>query len=185
MNRISVCMIVKNEEDILKRCLDSLKGIWDELIIVDTGSTDATKAVAAEYTDKIYDFKWTGNFSDARNFAFSKAGMEYIYSADADEVLDDGVLILLQVPLLLRDIRHRTHLVAGHGRVRRVLGRDQTGEQLDEQHQRIHDEDQAANAHGGESHQGLPARGAEGFGDDLREDEDQDGHQGAHEAQPL
>lgn len=89
MNRISVCMIVKNEEDILKRCLDSLQGIWDELIIVDTGSTDATKSVAAEYTDKIFDFQWTGNFSDARNFAFSKAEMEYIYSADADEVLDE------------------------------------------------------------------------------------------------
>lgn len=89
MNRISVCMIVKNEEDILRRCLDSLRGIWDELIIVDTGSTDATKIIAAEYTDLVYDFAWTGSFSDARNFAFSKAQMEYIYSADADEVLDE------------------------------------------------------------------------------------------------
>ena len=89
MNRISVCMIVKNEEDVLRRCLDSLRGIWDELVIVDTGSTDATKEIAAEYTDKIYDFVWTGSFSDARNFAFSKAQMEYIYSADADEVLDE------------------------------------------------------------------------------------------------
>ncbi len=89
MNKISVCMIVKNEEDILGRCLDSLKGIWDELVIVDTGSTDATKSIAGEYTDKIYDFEWTGSFSDARNFAFSKASMDYIYSADADEVLDE------------------------------------------------------------------------------------------------
>ncbi len=89
MNRISVCMIVKNEEDILRRCLDSLQGIWEELIIVDTGSADGTKAVAAEYTDSVYDFLWTGSFSDARNFAFSKAKMEYIYSADADEVLDE------------------------------------------------------------------------------------------------
>lgn len=89
MNRISVCMIVKNEEDIIRRCLDSLRGIWDELVIVDTGSTDTTKAIAAEYTDRIYDFVWTGSFSDARNFAFSKAQMEYIYSADADEVLDE------------------------------------------------------------------------------------------------
>lgn len=89
MVRISVCMIVKNEEDVLARCLDSLRGIWDELIIVDTGSTDATRRIAAGYTDQIYDFSWTGSFSDARNFAFSKAGMEYIYSADADEVLDE------------------------------------------------------------------------------------------------
>ena len=88
MIRISVCMIVKNEEDVLARCLDSLRGIWDELIIVDTGSTDRTKEIAKKYTDRIFDFKWTGSFADARNFAFSKAAMEYIYSADADEVLD-------------------------------------------------------------------------------------------------
>jgi len=89
MTTISVCMIVKNEEKVLERCLDSLKGLWEELIIVDTGSTDATKAIAKKYTDKVYDFVWTGNFSDARNFSFSKAKCDYIYSADADEVLDE------------------------------------------------------------------------------------------------
>ncbi|MBR4982319.1 MAG: glycosyltransferase family 2 protein [Lachnospiraceae bacterium] len=89
MATISVCMIVKNEEKVLARCLDSLKGLWEELIIVDTGSTDGTKEIAKKYTDKVYDFTWTGNFSDARNFSFSKAGCEYIYSADADEVLDE------------------------------------------------------------------------------------------------
>ena len=86
---VSVCMIVKNEEKVLARCLDSLKGLYEELIIVDTGSTDSTKEVAAGYTDKIYDFAWTGSFSDARNFSFSKATMEYIYSADADEILNE------------------------------------------------------------------------------------------------
>lgn len=89
MITISVCMIVKNEERILGRCLDSLKGLADEIIVVDTGSTDATKRIAAGYTDRIYDFAWTGDFSEARNFAFSKAKMEYIYSADADEELDE------------------------------------------------------------------------------------------------
>lgn len=89
MVTISLCMIVKNEERILTRCLDSLKGLTDEIIIVDTGSTDATKEIAAGYADQIYDFAWTGSFSDARNFAFSKAKMDYIYSADADEVLDE------------------------------------------------------------------------------------------------
>ena len=88
MISISVCMIVKNEERVLRRCLDSLKGIWDELIIVDTGSADSTKAIAAEYTDKIYDFKWVGDFSKARNFAMEKATCDYIYTADADEELD-------------------------------------------------------------------------------------------------
>ena len=89
MATISVCMIVKNEEKVLKRCLDSLKGLWEELIIVDTGSTDRSKEIAGEFTDKIYDFPWTDNFSDARNFSFSKATCDYIYAADADEVLDE------------------------------------------------------------------------------------------------
>ena len=85
---ISVCMIVKNEESRLEGCLDSLKAIADEIIVVDTGSQDATKDIAAKYTDRIYDFEWTGSFSDARNYAFSKASMDYIYSADADETID-------------------------------------------------------------------------------------------------
>lgn len=89
MITVSLCMIVKNEEKILARCLDSIADLMDEIIIVDTGSTDATKLIAAKYTDKIYDFTWIGDFSAARNFAFSKAEMEYIYSADADEVLDE------------------------------------------------------------------------------------------------
>lgn len=89
MRTISICMIVKNEEKVLRRCLDSLQGIAEEIIIVDTGSTDATKEIAAEYTDKVYDFTWIDDFAAARNFAFSKATMEYIYSADADEVLDE------------------------------------------------------------------------------------------------
>lgn len=89
MPTISLCMIVKNEEKVLRRCLDSIRDLMDEIIIVDTGSQDKTKAIAAEYTDKIYDFTWVHDFSAARNFAFSKAGSDYIYSADADEVLDE------------------------------------------------------------------------------------------------
>ena len=89
MITVSLCMIVKNEEDILARCLDSLKGLMDEIIIVDTGSTDRTKEIAANYTDKIYDFSWCDDFAAARNFSFSKATKEYIYAPDADEVLDE------------------------------------------------------------------------------------------------
>lgn len=89
MASISVCMIVKNEEGVLARCLDSLQGIYEELIIVDTGSTDRTKEIAHKYTDKVFDFTWTGSFCDARNFSFSKAVCEYIYAADADEVIDE------------------------------------------------------------------------------------------------
>lgn len=87
MITISLCMIVKNEEKILARCLDSVADLADEIIIADTGSTDGTKEVAKRYTKHVYDFKWTEDFSAARNFVFSRATKEYIYSADADEVL--------------------------------------------------------------------------------------------------
>ena len=90
MATISLCMIVKNESAVLARCLDSIADLMDEIIIVDTGSTDNTKEIAAQYTSRIYDFKWTSDFSAARNFSFSKATMEYIYTADADEILDDA-----------------------------------------------------------------------------------------------
>lgn len=90
MITISVCMIVKNEERLLRNCLNCLKPIADEIIIADTGSTDRTKEIAAEFTDKIYDFPWVDDFSAARNFVFSKASMDYIYTADADEELDNG-----------------------------------------------------------------------------------------------
>ena len=75
MATISLCMIVKNEEQVLARCLDSVADLMDEIIIVDTGSTDRTKEIAARYTDQIYDFAWIGDFSAARNFSFSKATM--------------------------------------------------------------------------------------------------------------
>lgn len=54
---ISLCMIIKNEEKILKRCLDSVKGLVDEFIIVDTGSSDKSKEIAKEYDAKVYDFE--------------------------------------------------------------------------------------------------------------------------------
>lgn len=89
MIKISLCMIVKNEAAILSRCLDSVGDLMDEIIIVDTGSTDDTKSVAAKYTDRIYDFTWNNDFSAARNFSFSLANMDYIYAPDADEILDE------------------------------------------------------------------------------------------------
>lgn len=88
MHTISVCMIVKNEEAILSRCLDCVTSFADEIIIVDTGSTDNTKEIAKKYTNQVFDFAWCDDFSAARNFSFSKASMEYIYVADADEIID-------------------------------------------------------------------------------------------------
>ena len=80
-------MIVKDEEDVLARCLESAADAADEIIIVDTGSADATKEIARRYTDKVYDFAWTDDFSAARNFSFSKAEMEYCMWLDADDVI--------------------------------------------------------------------------------------------------
>lgn len=89
MITISACLIVKNEEQVLARCLTCLEKIADEIIIVDTGSTDKTKQIASQYTDKIYDYSWKNDFAAARNFSFEKASKDYIYVADADEVIDE------------------------------------------------------------------------------------------------
>ncbi|MCI8332135.1 MAG: glycosyltransferase family 2 protein [Clostridiales bacterium] len=88
MPTMSLCMIVRNEEDVLGRCLACMKEIADEIIIVDTGSIDKTKEIAAAYTDKIYDFIWIDDFAAARNFSFSKAVMDYIMWLDADDYID-------------------------------------------------------------------------------------------------
>jgi glycosyltransferase involved in cell wall biosynthesis len=85
---LSLCMIVKNEEKVLKRCLDSVHGIVDEIIIVDTGSTDSTKEIALKYVDRVYEFEWTNSFADARNYAQKKAKGEWILVLDADEYVD-------------------------------------------------------------------------------------------------
>ncbi|MCO1603801.1 tetratricopeptide repeat-containing glycosyltransferase family 2 protein [Desulfosporosinus nitroreducens] len=84
---ISLCMIVRNEENTIARCLDSVKGIPDEIIIVDTGSTDNTKEIVRLYTEQMYDFEWIDDFAAARNFAFDQATMDYILWLDADDVL--------------------------------------------------------------------------------------------------
>ncbi|MBI5392323.1 glycosyltransferase [Candidatus Woesearchaeota archaeon] len=87
MSTISVCMIVKNEEQYLQQCLESIKSFADEIIIINTGSTDKTKEIAQQYTDKIYDFIWINDFSAARNFSLSKATKEWIFVIDADEFI--------------------------------------------------------------------------------------------------
>lgn len=84
---ISLAMIVKDEERTLERCLRSVQNIATEIIIVDTGSTDTTKAIANKFTDKIYDFTWVDDFAAARNYAFSLATQEYVMWLDADDVI--------------------------------------------------------------------------------------------------
>ena len=92
MITISLCMIVKNEEKFLARCLDSIKKAVDEIIVVDTGSADKTKSIALKYTDKVYDFEWVNDFSAARNMAYSKATMDYQMWLDADDVVPKSSL---------------------------------------------------------------------------------------------
>ncbi|MHA2854963.1 glycosyltransferase [Paenibacillus lautus] len=87
MIAISLCMIVKNEEHHLNRCLSRITDIVDEIVIVDTGSTDRTKEIARSFQAVVYDFEWIDNFAAARNFAFSKASQDYILWLDADDVL--------------------------------------------------------------------------------------------------
>jgi len=85
---ISLCMIVKNEEKILERCLNHIYKHVDEIIIVDTGSTDKTIEIAKQFTNKVYYFKWRDDFSAARNFSISKATKGWILVLDADEFID-------------------------------------------------------------------------------------------------
>ena len=92
----SLCMIVKNEEAVLERCLNSVKDLMDEIIIVDTGSCDRTKEIAGKFTDRIYEFAWRDDFAAARNFSFSRATGDYLMWLDADDVLPESSLRLLQ-----------------------------------------------------------------------------------------
>lgn len=87
MATISLCMIVKNEEEVISRCLESVADLVDEIIIVDTGSTDRTKELVAAFTDQIYDFPWIDDFAAARNYAFEQGTMDYCMWLDADDIL--------------------------------------------------------------------------------------------------
>lgn len=86
-NTVSLCMIVKNEQDCLARCLASSKELVDQIIIVDTGSTDGTKEIALQFGADIYDFKWINDFSAARNYSLDQASCPWILYLDADEEL--------------------------------------------------------------------------------------------------
>jgi len=89
---ISASMIVKNEEVMLGRCLDSLKG-FDEVVIVDTGSTDKTGEIARKYDNVKYfenEYVWNDNFAEARNFSQSKCKGDWIFVIDGDEWAEEG-----------------------------------------------------------------------------------------------
>lgn len=92
--RISAVLIVKNEAECIERCLKSLEG-FDEIIVVDTGSTDGTQGLCRRYTDKVFeDFPWCDNFAAARNHANLKATGDWLYSIDADHWSNTSATII-------------------------------------------------------------------------------------------
>jgi len=99
-NAISACLIVKDEEKHLENCLNSIKSLADEIIIVDTGSKDKTKEIAKKFTNNIFDFRWNNDFSEARNFALSKSTKDWILSIDADESFSKNDCIRIKELLL-------------------------------------------------------------------------------------
>ena len=84
---LGLCMIVKDEEEVLARCLESVKGVFDEIVVADTGSKDRSREIARAYGAKVYEFRWIDDFSAARNFSFSKASADYLMWLDADDIL--------------------------------------------------------------------------------------------------
>ena len=82
---VSACMIVKNEEELLGGCLDSIRDWVDEIIVVDTGSTDRTVEIAESYGAKVYHQPWEGNFSKHRNYSIELATCDWVFIVDADE----------------------------------------------------------------------------------------------------
>ncbi len=96
--KISVCMIVLNEEDVIERVLTCAQKFADEIVLVDTGSCDLTLEKAKKFTDKIFNFKWNYDFSKARNYAFSKATCDYLFWLDADDfITDENVNKILKI----------------------------------------------------------------------------------------
>ena len=100
--RLSLCMIVRDEEEMLGRCLEAVRGAVDEMVIVDTGSKDATIEIARSFGAKVIEREWTGSFGEARNVAFDAASGDWTLVLDADELL-----VVEDVPLL-RALTERT-----------------------------------------------------------------------------
>ena len=86
--KVSLCMIVRNEERNLPSCLAGVAELVDEIIVVDTGSTDGTKEQAAKWDAKVFDFPWVDDFSAARNESLRHATGDWILWLDADDRLD-------------------------------------------------------------------------------------------------
>lgn len=121
MATISLCMIVRNEEETIARCLASVQPIVDEMIIVDTGSSDRTIEIVSEFTRHVYHFQWIDDFAEARNFSFSKATMDYILWLDADDILSADNIHKLML------LKNALDASVDSVLMKYVLGRDEYG----------------------------------------------------------
>ena len=81
-------MIVKNEQENISACLGSVRGLFEEIVVVDTGSTDRTMEIAHEFGARVFDFVWVDDFAAARNAALARATGDYAFWLDADDVVD-------------------------------------------------------------------------------------------------
>lgn len=96
---VSLCMIVRNEEHNLAACLEPVAELFDEIVIVDTGSQDDTKAIARRFTPQVFDFEWCDDFSAARNESLRRASGEWIFWLDADDRLSGANVAKLRLLL--------------------------------------------------------------------------------------
>lgn len=115
---VSVCIIAKNEEKHIEKCLQQLMPYDMEIIVTDTGSTDNTKEIAQKYTDKVFDFAWVNDFSAARNFCAEKATNDWILAIDCDEYMEK-----LDMEALLSNMQKCPHK-AGKIRIRNIAHRN-------------------------------------------------------------
>jgi len=143
--KISLCMIVRNEEKNLARCLNSAKGKVDEIIIVDTGSKDGTKSIAEKYGAKIIDFEWCDDFAAARNVGIEVATGDWILVLDADEELlgeKEDLLEMANVPLSNRSISYMVrieNIMDGGAQVEHHMARMFTNKKSVRYHGAIHE----------------------------------------------
>lgn len=93
---ISLAIIAKNSEKTLEKTLKSFEPVIDEIILVDTGSSDSTKEIALKYNSKVFDYKWENDFSKAKNYALSLCSRDWILNPDTDEYIDQDNLKLLE-----------------------------------------------------------------------------------------
>ena len=109
--KVSLCMIVKNEEKNLPDCLASIRDAVDEIVIIDTGSTDGTRQIAASFGARVFDLPWSDSFADARNASIEHARGEWIFWMDADDRIDAGNLEKLKKLFLRLNDSEAAHVM--------------------------------------------------------------------------